>query len=118
VSKIKALTDALRASMSGAERERKMAEVAQVDKERAQGDWDVRFLWGGRIITALFIWAGETELADRIAPSVARPGRTEQIAREEREDDGESEGSEGTDEGDAPSGGDSEGPDTSPGSSA
>ena len=81
VSKIKALTDALRASMSGAERERKMAEVAQVDKERAQGDWDVRFLWGGRIITGLFIWAGETELADRIAPSTVRPGRTEQIAR-------------------------------------
>jgi hypothetical protein len=92
VAKVKNLADKLRASLAGAERERKMAEVAQVEKNRAQDHWDVLFLWGARIVSGLFVWAGETELAERIVPSTRRPGRTEDVAREETEGESESDG--------------------------
>jgi hypothetical protein len=67
----------LRSTMDEAGRELKMAELTQVDRNRAMEELDTTLLWSARSLEAIYRLAGETELADRIRPAARRPGRPE-----------------------------------------
>ena len=84
LEKIRLAVEALRVSLDEAEGEVKLAQAAKVDKDNAEEDWDLLFGWGGRMLTGLFIWAGEQELANYMLPSTHRPGRTRRVAQQER----------------------------------
>ncbi len=82
---IRDATKQLRASITDTNRERKEAEVAQVEKDRSAVYYDMLLLWGARMLEGFFTLAGEDELAARVRPSVRRPGNTEEIAEEEEQ---------------------------------
>jgi hypothetical protein len=65
--------------------ERRGAEAALVAKHQAMEDYDRFFLGVARLQEALFHFAGLTGLAERVRPSVRRPGLTHQEAVTEAE---------------------------------
>ena len=86
---VKTKLEKLRRSVTAVDRERKEAEIAQVEKDRAAEYYDLLLLWGARMLEGLFTMAGEDELAGRVRPSTRRPGRTEAVEKEEEQDSGE-----------------------------
>ena len=82
VDPIRGKTNVLRTSITDTDRERKEAEIAQVDKDRATENYDTVLIWGAQSLEGLFGLAGEEKLAARVRPSIRRPGRTQEIANE------------------------------------
>ncbi len=55
--------------------QRKVVDTAKVRKDQTQEDFDRQFILIVRVLEATFRVAGETELADRIRPTVRQLGR-------------------------------------------
>ncbi len=92
--------ETLSSTMGEADREVKLAQVTQVDRDRAVDELEATLLWVARSLEAIYRLAGETELADRIRPATRRRGRP--LA-------GEGEGAGPTDgEGEGPAGGEAD----------
>lgn len=79
----KAVLDPVRAALAAylaaaadVVREAREAEAALMDRDRALGAYDEAFRHVAGTLTHLFALAGLPELAERVRPSVRRPGRT------------------------------------------
>ena len=67
-------------ALSGVAREVKEAEATLVDKNTAIEGYDEAFSGVARLLQGIFVFAGESELANRVRPSARRPGQTEELA--------------------------------------
>ncbi len=56
--------------------ERRKAQIARLERNEAIDNFNLVFTLVTRTAESLFNWAGEKELADRVRPSLTRPGRT------------------------------------------
>ena len=67
--------ETLRSTMDGADREVKLAQLTQIDRDRAVDEHDATLLWVARSLEAISRLAGETKLAKRVRPATRRTGR-------------------------------------------
>jgi hypothetical protein len=67
----------LDSALGAMRREERELEATLVAKNRALAEHDTRFLQIARVLESLFRLAGFDELADRVRPSIRRPGQVE-----------------------------------------
>lgn len=90
---LKPIIDAVEQALNDVDREHKEAEIVRLHRNRAIEHFDHIFLWVARTLESLYSLAGEIEAAQRVRPSVRRPGRTaEPISDDEAEEAGASPG--------------------------
>ncbi|MCP3959590.1 MAG: hypothetical protein GY719_17210 [bacterium] len=85
---LKPLVEDLRVALTDVGRETKEAALTLLDRNRAIKEYDQMFGGIARTLESLYRLAGEPELADQVRPSVRRPGRTANAAKEEEASEG------------------------------